>query len=47
MLERAFVMVPLAELAPGLKLPDGRTAAQALDELEDPHAVRKADTLSG
>ncbi len=27
MLERAFVLVPLAELAPALSLPDGRTVA--------------------
>jgi 2-amino-4-hydroxy-6-hydroxymethyldihydropteridine diphosphokinase len=28
--ERAFVLVPLAELAPDLLLPDGRTVEDAL-----------------
>ena len=28
--ERAFVLVPLAELAPDLVLPDGRTVGQAV-----------------
>ena len=30
MLERAFVLLPLAELAPGLRLPQGLTACEAL-----------------
>lgn len=29
---RAFVLYPLAELAPGLQLPDGRTLKQMLDD---------------
>jgi 2-amino-4-hydroxy-6-hydroxymethyldihydropteridine diphosphokinase len=33
--ERQFVLVPLAEIAPDLPLPDGRTAAQAADP-QDP-----------
>lgn len=28
--ERAFVLVPLRDIAPGLALPDGRTVEQAL-----------------
>jgi len=35
--ERAFVLVPLAEIAPDLPLPDGRTAQQAAKE-EQTHA---------
>jgi len=31
MLARQFVLIPLAEIAPGLVLPDGRTAAEAAD----------------
>jgi 2-amino-4-hydroxy-6-hydroxymethyldihydropteridine diphosphokinase len=31
MAERQFVLVPLAEIAPDLRLPDGRTAAEAAD----------------
>jgi 2-amino-4-hydroxy-6-hydroxymethyldihydropteridine diphosphokinase len=33
LLERQFVLVPLAEIAPGLLLPDGRTAAEAADPM--------------
>jgi len=33
MLERAFVLVPLREIAPGLKFRDGRTIDQALSSL--------------
>ncbi len=29
--ERQFVLAPLAEIAPDLRLPDGRTAAEAVD----------------
>lgn len=32
--ERAFVLVPLAEIAPDLRLPDGRSARQAAEEVE-------------
>ncbi len=35
MLERQFVLVPLAEIAPDLVLPEGRTAAQVANE-QDP-----------
>ncbi|MBI2299092.1 MAG: 2-amino-4-hydroxy-6-hydroxymethyldihydropteridine diphosphokinase [Armatimonadetes bacterium] len=38
--ERAFVLRPLAELAPELRLPDGRTAAAAVEELVDDACVR-------
>lgn len=34
MLERAFVLVPLLEIAPDLRLPDGGPAAEALQRLE-------------
>ena len=33
MLERAFVLVPLAEIAPGLMLPQGMSVAEALGRL--------------
>ncbi len=45
MLERAFVLVPLAEIAPRVKLPDGRTIKQALAELVDEHAIEKLGAL--
>lgn len=35
MAERAFVMVPLVEIAPGAEFPDGRTAAQVTEVLSD------------
>lgn len=41
MLERAFVLVPLAEIAPGAVLPDGNTVAAELEKLRDPHHVEK------
>lgn len=34
MAERAFVLVPLVEIAPEATLPDGRTAAEALAALD-------------
>lgn len=40
MMERAFVLAPLAEIAPDLVLPNGRTASQALASLGD-QGVRK------
>ena len=39
LLERQFVLAPLAEIAPDLRLPDGRTAAQAADP-SDPEVHR-------
>lgn len=45
MLKRAFVLEPLAEIAPGLVLPDGRTAADAAASLDDPHRVVRAGRL--
>lgn len=45
MLERAFVMVPLAEIAPEVELPDGRTVEQALAVLEDEHNIEKTGAL--
>lgn len=41
MLERAFVLVPLAEIAPGAGLPDGTTAGQALEAFTGSHRVEK------
>lgn len=41
MLERAFVMVPLAEIAAEAILPDGTTVAQALAACADDHGVEK------
>ncbi|MBU7007824.1 2-amino-4-hydroxy-6-hydroxymethyldihydropteridine diphosphokinase [Phosphitispora fastidiosa] len=35
MAERAFVMVPLAEIAPDAEFPDGRTAAQVTELIND------------
>ncbi len=35
MAERAFVMVPLAEIAPEAEFPDGRTAAQVREVLDN------------
>ncbi|MCL6520183.1 MAG: 2-amino-4-hydroxy-6-hydroxymethyldihydropteridine diphosphokinase [Armatimonadetes bacterium] len=40
MTERAFVMAPLAEIAPDLALPDGRTPNDVLKELKN-QSVRK------
>jgi 2-amino-4-hydroxy-6-hydroxymethyldihydropteridine diphosphokinase len=37
---RAFVLAPLAELAPGLELADGRTVAQALAVLHEQRIER-------
>ena len=37
--ERAFVLRPVADLRPGLVLPDGRTAAQAVEALNDDGCV--------
>ncbi len=42
MMERAFVLAPLAETAPDLVLPDGRTASQALQILGDQGVRRMA-----
>ena len=40
--ERAFVLVPLRELAPAWRHPQsGRTAQELLDSLSDPGMVRK------
>lgn len=35
MMGRAFVMAPLAEIAPDLRLPDGRTPGEVLPDLAD------------
>ena len=42
MMERAFVLAPLAEIAPDLVLPDGRTPGEALISLTS-QDVRKVD----
>ena len=39
--ERQFVLVPLAEIAPDQRLPDGRTAAEAADPTAE--GIRKLD----
>ncbi len=39
MLERAFVLVPLNEIAPELELPDGNTVREALASCGDDHGV--------
>lgn len=44
MTERAFVLVPLMEVAPGLKLPDGGSAASALARLAPVEGVRMIGT---
>ncbi len=41
MLERAFVMVPLAEIAPELVLGNGLTAAECLAGLDDKDEIKK------
>lgn len=43
MTERAFVMVPLAEVAPDLKLPDGRTPQEDLKKLSNQQVRRIAE----
>ena len=40
MMERGFIMAPLAEIAPDLKLPGGRKPAEVLEELRE-QDVRK------
>lgn len=45
MLNRAFVLVPLAEIAPKLRLPGGVTVAETAASLKDPHRVEKAGLL--
>ena len=45
MLERGFVLLPLVEIAPGWRLPDGRTVAEAAASLCDEHAVVKEGPL--
>lgn len=46
MFERAFVIVPMMEIAPGLKFPDGRKPADVLREIgEEQRVVRLAETL--
>jgi len=43
MMERAFVMVPLAEIAPDLELPGGRKPHEVLDKLRDQRVRRLAE----
>jgi 2-amino-4-hydroxy-6-hydroxymethyldihydropteridine diphosphokinase len=40
MWERAFVLLPLAELAPHMRTPDGRGIQQAAAELRDAQSIR-------
>lgn len=46
MLERAFVMVPLAEIAPELVLDGGRTAQEICDSLPDKSSIVRLDRSS-
>lgn len=46
MWQRAFVLVPLAELAPDLDLPDGRSISAGLEALADQKIVRVAGSIS-
>lgn len=46
MATRAFVLEPLAEIAPDQVMPGGKTVRQALAELDDPHAVRRDGPLN-
>lgn len=45
MLERAFVLVPLAEIGPGARLPGGVNVVQVLEALTDRHRVEKKQPL--
>ncbi|MHB8168243.1 MAG: 2-amino-4-hydroxy-6-hydroxymethyldihydropteridine diphosphokinase [Thermoleophilia bacterium] len=45
MLERAFVLRPLTEIAPEARLPGGRTVAEAAASLCDEHAVEEQGPL--
>lgn len=45
MWQRAFVLVPLAELAPDLHRPDGRSISAELDALADQKIVRVAGSI--
>jgi 2-amino-4-hydroxy-6-hydroxymethyldihydropteridine diphosphokinase len=40
MMTRAFVMAPLAEIAPDLELPDGRKPGEVLADLQDQRVVK-------
>lgn len=45
MLERSFVLVPLAEIAPELVLAEGLTAVQCRDSLNDRDSIVKTGTV--
>ncbi|MHB0867634.1 MAG: 2-amino-4-hydroxy-6-hydroxymethyldihydropteridine diphosphokinase [Thermoleophilia bacterium] len=45
LMERAFVLAPLAEIVPDAVLPGGQTAILALTALEDTHSVEKTGQL--
>ncbi len=45
MLERAFVMAPLAEIAPDRRLPGGRSVAEAEASLAGRHRIEKLGAL--
>lgn len=47
MVERAFVMVPLAEIAPDLTLPDGRRAAEVAARLSEEQPISADVHLRG
>jgi 2-amino-4-hydroxy-6-hydroxymethyldihydropteridine diphosphokinase len=44
--KRRFVLAPLLELDPGLRLPDGRPLAQALAELGEGQRVGRVGTVA-
>ncbi|MBO8136992.1 MAG: 2-amino-4-hydroxy-6-hydroxymethyldihydropteridine diphosphokinase [Desulfotomaculum sp.] len=44
MTERAFVMVPLADINPTLKMPGGKTAAELAGELKKVQEIYKLET---
>jgi 2-amino-4-hydroxy-6-hydroxymethyldihydropteridine diphosphokinase len=46
MLTRAFVLAPLAEIAPEAPIPGGGTVAAALENLHDSHNVEKKGPLT-
>jgi len=45
MLKRAFVLMPLAEIAPEMELPQGGTVADALKALTSGHGVERVGKL--
>lgn len=46
MRERAFVLIPLSEIAPDLRFPDGEVLADALKRLDDQHVRRRTEIIA-